>query len=87
MHTLRHRFASRAWSSGVDIWVLQSILGHASSDTTRRYVAIPQTAERAAIESMSASSVVAATAAASPDGGGATFVSPYYHDSVTVHCP
>lgn len=53
MHTLRHRFASRAWSSGVDIWVLQSILGHASSDTTRRYVAIPKTAERAAIESMS----------------------------------
>lgn len=53
MHTLRHRFASRAWSSGVDIWVLQSILGHASSDTTRRYVAIPQTAERAAIEGMS----------------------------------
>lgn len=52
MHTLRHRFASRAWSSGVDIWVLQSILGHASSDTTRRYVAIPQTAERAAIEGM-----------------------------------
>lgn len=53
MHTLRHRFASRAWASGVDIWVLQSILGHASSDTTRRYVAIPQTAERSAIESLS----------------------------------
>ena len=53
MHTLRHRFASRAWSSGVDIWVLQSILGHASSDTTRRYVAIPKTAERSAIEGLS----------------------------------
>lgn len=53
MHTLRHRFASRAWSSGVDIWVLQSILGHASSDTTRRYVAIPKSAERSAIEGLS----------------------------------
>lgn len=53
MHTLRHRFASRAWREGVDVWVIQSILGHASADTTRRYVAIPKTAERGAIESLS----------------------------------
>lgn len=53
MHTLRHRFASRAWREGVDVWVIQSILGHASADTTRRYVAIPKTAERGAIDSLS----------------------------------
>lgn len=50
MHTLRHRFASRAWSKGVDIFVIQNILGHASSETTRRYVVIPRSAERAAID-------------------------------------
>lgn len=52
MHTLRHRFASRAWANGVDVWVLQDLLGHASSDTTRRYVALPNTVHRAAIEQL-----------------------------------
>lgn len=55
MHGLRHRFASRAWATGVDVFVLQSLLGHASGDTTRRYVAIPQAAEREAIEKLSRS--------------------------------
>lgn len=54
MHALRHRFASRAWREGVDVFVIQSILGHASPETTRRYVAVPQTAERAAIDRLSA---------------------------------
>lgn len=54
MHTLRHRFASRAWANGVEVWVLQDLLGHASADTTRRYVAIPDTSHRAAIELLSA---------------------------------
>ena len=36
MHTLRHRFASRAWASGIDTFVIQDILGHASPATTRR---------------------------------------------------
>lgn len=52
MHTLRHRFASRAWGSGVDVFVLQSILGHASPATTRMYVAVPQTAARTALEGL-----------------------------------
>lgn len=54
MHALRHRFASRAWSSGIDVFVIQSILGHASPETTRRYVAVPKTAERAAIDRLAA---------------------------------
>lgn len=52
MHTLRHRFASRAWGSGVDVFVLQTILGHASPATTRMYVAVPQTAARSALEGL-----------------------------------
>lgn len=54
MHALRHRFASRAWREGIDVFVIQSLLGHASPETTRRYVAVPQTAERAAIDRLSA---------------------------------
>lgn len=38
MHTLRHAFATRARDEGVDLFELQEILGHASVDTTRRYV-------------------------------------------------
>lgn len=54
MHALRHRFASRAWREGIDVFVIQSLLGHASPETTRRYVAVPRTAERAAIDRLSA---------------------------------
>lgn len=54
MHALRHRFASRAWREGIDVFVIQSILGHASPETTRRYVAMPRTAERAAIDRLAA---------------------------------
>ncbi|WP_262774399.1 tyrosine-type recombinase/integrase [Brevibacterium permense] len=54
MHALRHRFASRAWREGIDVFVIQSILGHASPETTRRYVALPRTAERAAIDRLAA---------------------------------
>lgn len=54
MHALRHRFASRAWREGIDVFVIQSLLGHASPETTRRYVAVPKTAERAAIDRLAA---------------------------------
>lgn len=54
MHALRHRFASRAWREGIDVFVIQSLLGHASPETTRRYVAVPRTAERAAIDRLAA---------------------------------
>jgi integrase len=39
-HTLRHRFATKGYEgSGHDLFSLQEVMGHASSDTTRRYTA------------------------------------------------
>ncbi|MEJ7831738.1 MAG: tyrosine-type recombinase/integrase [Nocardioides sp.] len=40
-HTLRHRFASEAYSSERDIRAVQELLGHASLTTTQRYTAVP----------------------------------------------
>ncbi len=39
-HSLRHRFATRAYSTTRDLRVVQTLLGHTSADTTQRYVAI-----------------------------------------------
>lgn len=38
-HSLRHRFASRAYQASGDIMATQRLLGHASPATTQRYVA------------------------------------------------
>ncbi|MFT3873414.1 MAG: tyrosine-type recombinase/integrase [Nocardioides sp.] len=39
LHSLRHRFADRAWeASDHDVFAVQDLLGHASPVTTRRYV-------------------------------------------------
>lgn len=38
MHSLRHRFATRAYSVDRDLLTVQELLGHASPETTRRYV-------------------------------------------------
>lgn len=40
LHTLRHRFATRAYGLERDLLVTQTLLGHASPATTRRYVQI-----------------------------------------------
>lgn len=40
-HTLRHRFASEAYASCLDIRAVQELLGHASVATTQRYTAVP----------------------------------------------
>ncbi|WOC11966.1 tyrosine-type recombinase/integrase [Gordonia sp. MP11Mi] len=40
MHQLRHRFATRVYASSRDLFALQQTLGHASPETTRRYVAL-----------------------------------------------
>jgi integrase len=40
-HTLRHRFATVAYSAERDLLAVQALLGHSSSETTRRYTAIP----------------------------------------------
>jgi integrase len=46
MHTLRHRFATRAYGIDRDVFTVQELLGHASPATTRRYVQIENGALR-----------------------------------------
>ena len=51
-HSLRHRFATRAYEgSGHDVFSMQELLGHASPVTTRRYVAVGRDRLRAVAES------------------------------------
>ncbi len=52
MHTLRHRFGTRAYALTSDLLLVQDLLGHASPSTTRRYVAGNSTRARAAIEAL-----------------------------------
>jgi integrase/recombinase XerC len=46
MHSLRHRFATAAYAVDTDLLVVQSLLGHASPETTRGYVRLPGDALR-----------------------------------------
>lgn len=46
MHSLRHRFATRAYLVDRDLVTVQQLLGHASPDTTIRYVLPPDDAAR-----------------------------------------
>lgn len=39
-HALRHHYATRLSKSGVDVFVLQKLLGHERADTTQRYIAL-----------------------------------------------
>lgn len=39
MHTLRHSYATRLYAMSGDLLTVQDALGHASPDTTRRYIA------------------------------------------------
>lgn len=48
-HTLRHRFATRAYAVDRDILAVQRLLGHSKLDTTIRYTAIPDGALRRAV--------------------------------------
>lgn len=54
MHGLRHRFATQAYQCDRDVFTLQAVLGHASPETTRRYVQVPSDAMRRMVESVSA---------------------------------
>lgn len=60
MHSLRHRFASMAYSGTHDLVAVQSLLGHASPAVTLRYVAVPDASLRAAVEVVARSYVAAA---------------------------
>ncbi|WP_315501007.1 tyrosine-type recombinase/integrase [Actinomyces radicidentis] len=50
LHTLRHRFATRAYAGERDIIAVQRLLGHNSIATTQRYTAPPDDALRRAVE-------------------------------------
>jgi integrase/recombinase XerC len=49
MHTLRHRFASRAYRGTRSLRAVQTLLGHASIATTERYTAVDDDECRAAM--------------------------------------
>ena len=48
LHTLRHRFATRAYGATANLLAVQQLLGHASPATTQRYVRLPDDALRRA---------------------------------------
>jgi len=58
MHDLRHAYASRLAAAGVPGAVLQHLMGHASYQTTQRYVHANRQAMREAVENNSLSNVV-----------------------------
>lgn len=52
MHQLRHRFATRAYSVDRDVFAVQELLGHASPETTRRYVVVPSASLRSTVRAV-----------------------------------
>lgn len=49
MHTLRHRFASVGYYGNPDIRAMQTLLGHARSETTEIYTAVPDGSMRRSV--------------------------------------
>lgn len=52
-HSLRHRFATSAYSAQRDLRAVQELLGHAKPETTARYAAVPDGALAAAVAGVS----------------------------------
>lgn len=52
MHSLRHRFATRAYATSADLLAVQQLLGHSSPATTRAYVRVDEPRTRAIVESV-----------------------------------
>jgi integrase len=49
-HTLRHRFATRAYAVERDLRAVQELLGHSKPETTSIYTQVPEGAKRRAID-------------------------------------
>ena len=54
LHSLRHRFATLAYSLDRDVFTVQQLLGHASPATTRRYVALDTSGMRSTVDRIAA---------------------------------
>lgn len=52
-HSLRHRYATRTYEATHDLLLVSKLLGHASVETTQRYVAMPDERLRAGLEAVS----------------------------------
>ncbi len=53
-HTLRHRFATKAYAVDRDLLVVQQLMGHSNPDVTARYTAVPRGAALAAVKGAAA---------------------------------
>lgn len=69
MHSLRHRFASRAYAVDRDVLTVQELLGHASPATTQRYVQLPDHAKRHLIDAVASPDRVSAFRSGAVSGG------------------
>jgi integrase/recombinase XerC len=59
-HTLRHRFATRAYDTTRDLLLVQEMLGHTSPNTTRRYVQYDKDSMRSVVERLAGGEGIAA---------------------------
>jgi integrase len=53
-HTLRHRFSTDAYQVGHDLFAVQTLMGHSSPTTTRRYTALDDERLRATVKGLAA---------------------------------
>jgi site-specific recombinase XerD len=58
MHTIRHRFASRAYAEVRDLRAVQELMGHAKPETTAIYAAVPNGALTTAVAGVGLRSVI-----------------------------
>lgn len=65
-HKLRHRAASEWYAIDHDLLTVQELLGHASPETTRAYVKLPDTAKRRLVMAAASSSTRQTVYARSP---------------------